>query len=132
MGEILHQLVVDKVEHRRALLDQRHRDVKRAEDGGVFHADHAGADHREAARQAWDIDDLVPGEYRRAVERPAIRAMRTSANCDEDALALKDANVAGVGGDLDAVWIDEARGPEGGLHRVAGGTMLRKHAPAVE
>ena len=35
-----------------ARLDQRDRDVQRAEDRGVFDADHAGADHRQAARQA--------------------------------------------------------------------------------
>ena len=58
--------------------------------------------------------------------------MRTSADGDQDALALKDANIAGVGGDLDAMRIEEARGAECGLHRVAGELMLQHIDLVVE
>ena len=63
VDEVVDQLAVDEVEDRRARLDQRHRDVERAEDGGVFDADDAGADHGQAARQPRDLDDLVAVEH---------------------------------------------------------------------
>ena len=55
VDEVVDQLAVDELEHAWPRLDQRHRDVERAEDGGVFDADDAGADHRQAARQAGDL-----------------------------------------------------------------------------
>ena len=58
--------------------------------------------------------------------------MWTSANRDKDALALKHPNIAGVGGDLDAVRIEEARRPECGLHRVTGELMLQHIDLVVE
>ena len=62
MHEFLDQLFVDEVEEGRTWLDQRHRDVERAEDRRIFDADDAGADDREAARQFLQIDDLVAVE----------------------------------------------------------------------
>jgi hypothetical protein len=111
-------------------LDQCHRDVQRAEDGGVFHADDTGADHRKAARQAREVHDLVAVEHAGAVERHTVGAMRTGADGDQNALALEDADVAGVRGDLDAMRIEEARGADGGLHRVAG-ELVFKHIDLV-
>ena len=50
--------------------------VERAEDGGVFDADHAGADHRQAARQAGDSTISSLSKTVRAVERHVRRAER--------------------------------------------------------
>ncbi|MDB5575429.1 MAG: hypothetical protein JWR80_605 [Bradyrhizobium sp.] len=43
--ELLDQFLVDEVEEGRPRFDQRHRDIERRENGGVFDPDHAGADH---------------------------------------------------------------------------------------
>jgi hypothetical protein len=51
MHELVDQFLVDEIEERRSRFDRGHREVERAEDGGVFDPDHAGADHGEAARQ---------------------------------------------------------------------------------
>jgi hypothetical protein len=132
VGEVLDQFVVDELQHAGPLLDQRHRDVERAEDGGIFHADDAGADHRQAARQTRDLDDLVAVEHAGAVERHAVRTMRAGADGDQDALALEDANVAVAGRDLDAVRVEETPGANGGLHRVAGELVLQHVDLVVE
>ena len=97
-----------------------------------FHADDAGADHREAARQAGDLHDLVTVEHAGAVERHAVGAMRSGADGDQNALALEDADVAGVRGDLDAMRVEEARGADGGLHRVAGELVFQHIDLVVE
>ena len=84
VDEILDQLVVDEVEEGRARLDQRHGDVERAEDRRVFDADDAGADHRQAARQLGQIDDLVAVEHVDAVERHVGGPERARADGDQD------------------------------------------------
>ena len=57
-------------------VDQGDGDVERAEDGGVFDADDAGADHRQAARQMVDFHDLVAVQHGAAVERHVGRTVR--------------------------------------------------------
>src|SRR5579872_5605740 len=132
MGEVFDQLMIDKVEHRGARFHQRHRDIQRTEDGGVFHTDDTGADHRQAPWQAWDLDDLIAVEYRGPVERHARRAMRPGADGDQETLGLEAADVAVIRGDLDAMRIEEPRRALERLDPVAGELMLQHIDLVVE
>ncbi len=84
MHEFVDQLLVDEIEKGRPRLDQGDGDIERAEDGRIFDADHAGADHREAARQFRQVDDLVAVEHGLVVERHVIRPERAGAAGNQD------------------------------------------------
>ena len=106
-----------KVEPR---VDQRHRHVERVEDRRVLDADDAGADHRQAARQLRQLDDLVAVEHRRPVERNVIRPQRRRAGGDENAGGRVAPRVAVRLRDLDLVRTRETRLALGGSARHCG------------
>ena len=102
------------VEHGRSRLDQRHRHVERAEDRGVFDADDAGADHRQAARQMRSMSRISSlSKMLRAVERHVAGPMRPGADGDQDALAAEDrgSSPSSVATST-RVRVDEARGAD--------------------
>ena len=125
VGEVLDQLVVDEFKHPRPRLDQRHSHVERTKDRRVFHADDAGANHCQAARQLRNFDDLVAVEDVTAVKRYAGRTVRAGADGDQDPFALEHPDVADLRGDLDPVGAKKTRCPGMRLHGVASELVLQ-------
>ena len=132
MRELLDQLAIDEVEERGPRLDQRHRDVEGAEDRRIFDPDHTGPDHRHAAGQARQIDDLVRIEDRRAVERHIVGPERARSASDERVFRGVDLVLAAVARHLDAVRADVAGFAAGRLHGVAAELMLENLDLVVE
>ena len=52
-------VLVEEGQQRVASVDEVHLDAERGEGAGVFGADHARADHRQARGQLDDLEDLV-------------------------------------------------------------------------
>jgi hypothetical protein len=115
---------VDEIEEALARLDQRNRDIERAEDGRVFNPDHPGADHRQAAGQPRQIDDLVAVEDMDAVERDLGRAVGPGAHGDEDFVPFDLRDLAVIGRHLDRMRAEEARRAGHGADGVSGELML--------
>jgi hypothetical protein len=132
VGEFLDQLAVDEIEKAAARLDQRDRNVERVEDGGIFDADHAGADHREAARQRRQVDDLVTVEHGLAVKRHIVRPVWPRAAGDQNIGAAIGLGFAVVGGHLDLVRPYKAALAAGMLDRIAVELMLQHLDLVVE
>ena len=123
--ELVDQFLVDEIQKCRPRFDQGHRDVERAEDGGVFDADHARADDGEAARQFRQVDDLIAVEHRPAVERHVIRPEWPGATCDQDVGGGHHASLAAFRRHLDLVCPDKTRLAACGFHRIAAELMLQ-------
>ena len=92
-----------------ARLDHGHLHVERAEDRGVLDADDAGADHRQMARQALEIEDLVAVEDAVAVERHVRRGGR--AGCRRRARSgrrCRRMRLAAIACDLDLLRVERS------------------------
>ncbi len=119
VDEVVDHLAVDEIQHRGAGLDQGHRHVHGREDGRVFDADHAGADHRQAAGHRGVGDQAVAVEDVGVVERDVAGAIGGRAHGDQDALAAHDLLVAIGLGHGQAMGVDEAGLAGQGAHAVA-------------
>jgi hypothetical protein len=89
-----------------------------------FDPDHAGADHRKAARQLRQIDDLVGVEHASAVERHVVGTERPRAAGDQDMGGGNGAGLAVRRRDFDLVRPDKARFAGGGPHQIAAELMF--------
>ena len=132
VDELVDQFLVDEVEEGRARLDQGHGDIERAEDRRIFDPDDACPDHGQAARQFWQIDDLVAVEHVDAVERHIIGAERTGAAGDQDVGRRDEPRFAAFGRDLDAVRGHEPGLAARGLDRVSAELVLQNFDFVVE
>ena len=83
--QLVHDLAVEELQRPFTALDQGHRHAERGEHRRVLDADHAGAHHRQTARQLLDPDDVVARDDDLAVGGDAGRRGRAGANGDEDA-----------------------------------------------
>ncbi len=125
MDELVDQLAVDEVQDGGPGLDQGHRDVQGAEDGGVFDPDDPRADHGQAARQAGEVEDLVAVENALAVEGDVGRPIGPRADRDHHLVGGVEGDLAGRAGDLDRMGVLEPRRPVHDLHAVAGELVLQ-------
>jgi hypothetical protein len=98
----------------------------------IFDPDHAGADHRQAARQPRKLDDLIAVEYAVAVERHVVRAKWPGAAGDQDVRGGVGAPFAGLRGHLDLVGPDEPAFAARGLDGIAVELVLQDLDLVVE
>ena len=83
VDEFIDDLDIDEVQEGGTRFHHRYRHVQRAEHGGIFDADHPGANHRQAARQARHVHHLVAVHDVGIAEIDVVRAERHSAHRDQ-------------------------------------------------
>jgi hypothetical protein len=103
-----------------------------AEDRRVFDADHAAPDHRHAARQPAELENLVAVEDARAVERHAVGPVGPRSDCNQRLVEAGLDPFAALGRDLDLMGVDEFGLAPGMLHHVAHELVLQHLDLVVE
>ena len=105
VSELVDDVGIDKVEDRVAVVDQRDLGVQRAEDGGVFHADHAGADDGHRAGNGLDLQQAVAVDDGLVIEGDVVRPVRNGAGGDDDLVGAVVGALSGDAGDVHRIAV---------------------------
>src|SRR5215475_7310640 len=79
MNQFVADLLIEKLQRTRTLIDDRHRHAESSEHRSVFDTDDSGSNHRESSRKMLQGHNVVGGDYGLPVRLNAPRLARTGA-----------------------------------------------------
>jgi len=132
VNEFLDDLAIDELEEVPARLDDGHRYIKGRVDGRILDADNAGADDRQAARDARLTGHIVAVVDVVGLERDRLRVERCRSDGDDDLVGFEGAFLAASVFDHDLMRIEETGETGTGHDTVAGELMLQDLDLVVE